>query len=170
MQPEGQELDEEAGAGLVVRCDAVVVGSGAGAGPCSALLAAAGLRVVVLEKGTFTPNHELSLTVLLVTFFSLFFGVYASLDQIQNGLQYIHDLHIQQYSDISHPLTSLVEGHLEGWQGAVDISSLTQLQSHSQLQSQLQLQLQLQPVLYLQADSLIVHKLDNVAQCELQFR
>ena len=66
MQPEGRELGEEAGAGLVVKCDAVVVGSGAGAGPCTALLAAAGLRVVVLEKGTFTPNHELSLTVLYV--------------------------------------------------------------------------------------------------------
>lgn len=48
----------------MVKCDAVVVGSGAGAGPCTALLAAAGLRVVVLEKGTFTPNHELTMTVL----------------------------------------------------------------------------------------------------------
>lgn len=65
LQPSGPELDEEAGAGLVVRCDAVVVGSGAGAGPCTALLAAAGLKVVVLEKGTFTPNHELTLTVLV---------------------------------------------------------------------------------------------------------
>lgn len=64
LQPSGPELEEEAGAGLVVKCDAVVVGSGAGAGPCTALLAAAGLRVVVLEKGTFTPNHELTLTVL----------------------------------------------------------------------------------------------------------
>lgn len=64
MQPSGRELEEEAGAGLVVKCDAVVVGSGAGAGPCTALLAAAGLRVVVLEKGTFTPNHELTMTVL----------------------------------------------------------------------------------------------------------
>ncbi|KAL3157363.1 hypothetical protein ABBQ32_011841 [Trebouxia sp. C0010 RCD-2024] len=62
LRPSGPELEEEAGAGLVVKCDAVVVGSGAGAGPCTALLAAAGLRVVVLEKGTFTPNHELTLT------------------------------------------------------------------------------------------------------------
>ena len=63
VQPEGKELAEEAGAGLVVRCDAVVVGSGAGAGPCAAQLAAAGLRVVILEKGEFTPNHELALSV-----------------------------------------------------------------------------------------------------------
>ncbi len=63
MQPEGKELEEEGGAGLVVKCDAVVVGSGAGAGPCAAQLAAAGLRVVILEKGDFTPNHELSLNV-----------------------------------------------------------------------------------------------------------
>ncbi|DBA85949.1 hypothetical protein WJX77_012681 [Trebouxia sp. C0004] len=61
LRPEGKELAEEAGAGLVVKCDAVVVGSGAGAGPCAAQLAAAGLRVVILEKGDFTPNHELSL-------------------------------------------------------------------------------------------------------------
>lgn len=47
----------------MVKCDAVVVGSGAGAGPCAAQLAAAGLRVVILEKGDFTPNHELSLHV-----------------------------------------------------------------------------------------------------------
>lgn len=63
VQPEGEELEEEAGAGLVVKCDAVIVGSGAGAGPCAAQLAAAGLRVVILEKGDFTPNHELSLHV-----------------------------------------------------------------------------------------------------------
>ncbi len=69
FQPEGKELEEEAGAGLVVKCDAVVVGSGAGAGPCAAQLAAAGLRVVILEKGDFTPNHELSLNVC-----PLFFG------------------------------------------------------------------------------------------------
>lgn len=67
LQPEGKELEEEAGAGVVVKCDAVIVGSGAGAGPCSALLAAAGLRVVVLEKGEFTPNHELTLTVILLS-------------------------------------------------------------------------------------------------------
>ena len=68
MQPEGKELEEEAGAGLVVKCDAVIVGSGAGAGPCAAQLAAAGLRVVILEKGDFTPNHELSLHVITLTF------------------------------------------------------------------------------------------------------
>lgn len=63
LQPEGEELEEEAGAGLVVSCDAVIVGSGAGAGPVAALLAEAGLKVVILEKGTFTPTQELSLTV-----------------------------------------------------------------------------------------------------------
>ena len=63
LQPEGEELEEEAGAGLVVSCDAVIVGSGAGAGPVAALLAEAGLKVVLLEKGTFTPTQELSLTV-----------------------------------------------------------------------------------------------------------
>ena len=63
VQPEGKELEEEAGAALVVKCDAVIVGSGAGAGPCAAQLAAAGLKVVILEKGDFTPNHELSLHV-----------------------------------------------------------------------------------------------------------
>ena len=67
MQPEGEELEEEAGAGLVVQCDAVIVGSGAGAGPVSALLAEAGLKVVLLEKANFTPTQELSLTVSSVT-------------------------------------------------------------------------------------------------------
>lgn len=62
-QPEGEELEEEAGAGLVVSCDAVIVGSGAGAGPVAAQLAEAGLKVVLLEKGTFTPTQQLSLTV-----------------------------------------------------------------------------------------------------------
>ena len=52
----------------MVKCDAVVVGSGAGAGPCAAQLAAAGLRVVILEKGDFTPNHELSLHVCPLSF------------------------------------------------------------------------------------------------------
>ena len=45
---------------LQLSCDAVVVGSGAGGGPVAALLSQAGLRVVVLEKGSFTPTEELN--------------------------------------------------------------------------------------------------------------
>ena len=95
LQPEGRELEEEAGASLVVKCDAVVVGSGAGAGPCTALLAAAGLRVLVLEKGTFTPNHELSLTVLFAISF-VFLGVCAHKHQLPARLPYFHDHHTSQ--------------------------------------------------------------------------
>lgn len=51
------------GADLVVRCDAVVVGSGAGGAPAAAALAQAGQRVVVLEKGSWTPAADLSLLV-----------------------------------------------------------------------------------------------------------
>ncbi|EIE19802.1 FAD/NAD(P)-binding domain-containing protein, partial [Coccomyxa subellipsoidea C-169] len=44
-----------------VECDAVIVGSGAGGGVTAALLSEAGAKVVVLEKGRFTPAAELPL-------------------------------------------------------------------------------------------------------------
>ena len=127
MQPEGRELKEEAGAGLVVKCDAVVVGSGAGAGPCTALLAAAGLRVVVLEKGTFTPNHELSLTVLFATF--LLFSLDCVLTWIKPKVGSItfmpFIMNIRLSLGLRPRYLPCLEGQLEGWQGAVDITRIT---------------------------------------------
>lgn len=45
---------------LVVHCDAVVIGSGAGGGAAAAVLAEAGLKVVVVEKSSWQRASELS--------------------------------------------------------------------------------------------------------------
>ncbi|KAI8471477.1 MAG: hypothetical protein J3K34DRAFT_520556 [Monoraphidium minutum] len=50
----------EGGAGWWVEADAVVVGSGAGGGVAAAALAGAGLRVVVLEKGSWKRMADLT--------------------------------------------------------------------------------------------------------------
>lgn len=48
----------------MVGCDAVIVGTGAGGAAAASILARAGLKVVMLEKGTFTPAAQLSLQVI----------------------------------------------------------------------------------------------------------
>lgn len=53
VEPLGQETELEA--------DAVVVGSGAGGGVAAAELARRGLRVIVLEKGSYFPEAELGM-------------------------------------------------------------------------------------------------------------
>ena len=57
-RPAGIFTRDDVGRELILDCDAVVVGSGAGGGVVAAELAEGGLDVIVLEEGGYHPTEE----------------------------------------------------------------------------------------------------------------
>ncbi|KAI5075362.1 hypothetical protein GOP47_0009438 [Adiantum capillus-veneris] len=58
---QGKGIQDKAKSPLGVKCDAVVVGSGSGGGVAAGVLAKAGYKVLVLEKGKYFARDDLSL-------------------------------------------------------------------------------------------------------------